>query len=159
MICSVLPLISPAPQRPARHGQWQPAGGPAARSVTGSAAAEPTGAVQPGPPVTGDQSVVTGRPTGSLSQCQGPGGTESESLQGTGSAPQFTPYHSTYVFSCIYTYMYVYVGICKYMHVSARISMALAENTLSTNVCICTYLYVLVRTVYLSACICWYMCI
>ena len=39
--------------------------------------------------------------------------------------------------------MYVYVGICKYMHVSARISMALAENTLSTK---CMYMYVLVRT-------------
>ena len=106
------------------------------------------------PPVTGDQSVVTGRPTGSLSQCQGPGGTESESLQGTGSAPQFTPYHSTYVFSCIYTYMYVYVGICKYMHVSARISMALAENTLSTK---CTYMYVLVRTCTYCVSICMYM--
>lgn len=106
------------------------------------------------PPVTGDQSVVTGRPTGSLSQCQGPGGTESESLQGTGSAPQFTPYHSTYVFSCIYTYMYVYVGICKYMHVSARISMALAENTLSTK---CMYMYVLVRTCTYCVSICMYM--
>lgn len=108
------------------------------------------------PPVTGDQSL-----TGHLAahwQC--PGGTESESLPGTGSAPQFTPFHSTYyVFACIYTYMYVYVGICKYMHVSVRISMALAENVLSTKCMYMYVLYVLVRTVYLSACICWYLCI
>jgi hypothetical protein len=131
---------SGSPPAARRHGQWQ---------------AQPRLADWGRwPPVTGDQSVVTGLPTGSLRQCQGPGGTESESLQCIDSAPQFTPYHSTYVFSCIYTYMYVYVGICKYMHVSARISMALAENTLSTK---CMYMYVLVRTCTYCVSICMYM--
>jgi len=132
---------SGSPPAARRHGQWQ---------------AQPPPS-RPGPFNPGRRWPVTSQwlpPTGSLSQCQGPGGTESESLQGTGSAPQFTPYHSTYVFSCIYTYMYVYVGICKYMHVSARISMALAENTLSTK---CMYMYVLVRTCTYCVSICMYM--